>query len=72
MAKTRQVLHFVDQGKEYMVIRHFGVSANPYRIYHLYRTWGDDNRPHDHKVCVEQYGNLASCFYWFLQNNIGF
>lgn len=70
MAKSRQVLHLVDQGKEYKVIRFYGVT-NPYRIYHLYRDIGADGFPHDHKRMVEAYGNLHSCFCWFIQNGIG-
>ena len=70
MAKTMQVLHLVDHGNEYLVIRHFG-KTNPYRIYHCYRDIGADGFPHDHKRLMEQYGNLASCFYWFIDHRIG-
>lgn len=68
--KTRQVLHFVDLGKEYSVIKHYG-KTNPYRIYRHYSDIGPDGVMHDHRKQVETYANLESCFYWFLQNNIG-
>lgn len=70
MAKTRQVLHFVDFGKEYMVVKHYG-KINPYRIYHLYTDIGENGFPVHHRKCMEQYANLESCFYWFLENGIG-
>lgn len=72
MPKTKLILHLVYQGKEYKVIKHYGVKCNPYRIYHLYADIGSDGFRHEHKKCVEAYENLASCFYWFLQHNIGY
>ena len=71
MAKTKTVLHFCDFGKEYKVIKYYG-ELNPYRIYHLYRDIGKNGFPVDHKKLMEKYANLASCFYWFLNNDIGF
>lgn len=68
--KTKQVLHFIDFGKEYSVIKHYG-KVNPYRIYHHYQDIGKDGFPHKHKKMMDQYASLEGCFYWFIQNNIG-
>ena len=70
MSKTRQVLHFVDFGKEYKVIKYYG-EVNPYRIYHLYTDIGKNGFPVHHKKLMESYCSLEGCFYWFLQNGIG-
>ena len=72
MAKQRQVLDFCDCGKCYKVIRRLNADGNQYHIYHLYRDWDADGRPKDHKKLVVSYANMASCFAWFLQNNIGY
>ena len=69
MSKTRQVMHFCDYGKEYRVIKHYG-KENPYRIYQDISVF--ENGIHKGKrVLKEKYADLQSCFYWFLQNNIG-
>ena len=70
MSKTRTILHFVDYGKEYKVIKYYG-TTNPYRIYHLYADIGVDGFRHEHQKLMEAYVDLRSCFYWFLQHNIG-
>ena len=70
MTKTRQVLSFVDNGKAYKVVKHYG-KENPYRIYHLYNDYNQYGFLTEHKKLVAEYANLASCFYWFLQNNLG-
>lgn len=69
--KQKQVMHFVDLGKEYSVIKVYGAKANPYRIYHHYNTIDENGFLRKHRVCVEKYGNMESCFYWFIQNGIG-
>ena len=69
--KTRQVMHFCHYGKEYSVIMRLSCTdPNPYRIYHHYTDIGLDGRPRHHKKQMAAYTNLASCFYWFIQNNI--
>ena len=70
MSKTRTVMHIFDFGKEYKVIKYYG-DVNPYRIYHLYNDFGADGLLHSHKKLMATYCSLQSCFYWFLQNNIG-
>lgn len=72
MAQSKQVMSFCDFGKCYKVIRRLDKDGNVYHIYHLYRDWGADGRPKDHKKLMASYADLASCFYWFLQNNIGY
>ena len=69
--KTKQVLRFVDNGKEYRVIRHYG-DINPYWIYHVYNDYNKAGIVTEHKKLVYKYANLASCFAWFLNNNIGY
>ena len=69
MYKSKTVIHFVDYGKEYKVIKIYG-SNNQYRIYHLFNTI-ENGRPKAHKKQMEKYADLTSCFYWFINNNIG-
>jgi hypothetical protein len=71
MAKTRQVLSFCDMGKCYKVIKYYG-TTNPYRIYHYYNDYNKHGVLTEHRKLMESYGNLVSCFYWFIQNNIGY
>ena len=71
MAKTKQVLHLVDQGKEYRVIKVYGVN-NPYRIYHYYNDYNKRGFLTEHRKLRESYGDLVSCFYWFIQHGIGY
>lgn len=68
--KTKQVLHIVDQGKEYRVIKYYGAN-NPYRIFHYYREINEHGFPTEHRKLMEAYGNLESCFYWFIEHGIG-
>lgn len=70
MSKTRKVLDFCDCGKCYTVIRHEG-DINPYWIYHHYSDYGVDGFLHHHKKLMEKYGDMQSCFWWFLQNVYG-
>ena len=72
MPKSRQIMNFCDMGKHYSVVKFYGVKTNPYRIYHHYNDFDDSGRLKEHKKLMEKYENLASCFYWFIQNNIGF
>ena len=67
MAKTRQVLSFCENGKEYKVIKHYG-KTNPYRIYHIFRDYNKHGFLTEHKKLVVAYADLLSCFYWFTQN----
>lgn len=69
MPKTRQIMKFCEYGREYSVIKVYG-EVNPYKIYHHYRDLDANGYPHEHRKLMEEYGNLGSCFYWFLQNNI--
>lgn len=69
--KTKQILSFVWLGKEYKVIKHYGVN-NPYYIYHIYNDFNKAGIITEHKKLMIKYANLASCFYWFIDNNIGF
>ena len=71
MAKTMQVVYVNDYGKCYKVIRHFGDIYNPYWIYHEYNDFKVGRLVH-HRKLMGKYANLASCFYWFLNHNIGF
>ena len=73
MAKTRKILHFVDQGKEFSVVKVYNdPHYNPYKIYEHYRTFDANGYPKDHRKLRESYGNLASCWYWFIEHNVGF
>ena len=67
--KTKKIIHFINRGKEYKVIKIYGIN-NKYRIYHLYNTI-ENGRLKQHKKQVAKYEDLTSCFYWFIQNNIG-
>lgn len=71
MYKTRKILSFVDNGKAYSVVKYYG-DVNPYRIYHIYNDYDKTRRLKEHKKLMVKYASLASCFYWFLQNNIGY
>ena len=68
--KTKQVLHVIEYGEEYRVIKHYGKN-NPYRIYQDVRTI-ENGVLKERRILRESYGNLASCFYWFIDNNIGY
>ena len=70
MVKTRQVMSFCEHGKAYKVIKVYG-AANPYRIYHIYNDYNKYGYITEHRKLMESYANLESCFYWFIQNNIG-
>lgn len=71
MQKTKCVLHFVYFGKEYRVIRYYG-ETNSYRIYHYFNDYNKRGVITEHKKLMAKYDNLASCFCWFLDHNIGF
>ena len=68
MAKTRQVLHFVDYGKEYKVVNEINCFDRPYRIYNIYNEIGKDGFIHSHKKLVERCDSLGECFRWFYLN----
>ena len=68
--KTKQVLHIIDNGKEYRVIKYYGKN-NPYRIYQDIRTI-EDGVLKEKRILLDSYANLASCFYWFLDHDVGF
>ena len=68
MAKTRQVLKFCDQGKEYKVIKEIGVWDRPYKIYNLYRDLDQYGYPRNHKKLVARCDSLGECFKWFYLN----
>lgn len=70
MSKTQTVLHFVDMGKEYKVIRYFGEN-NPYRIYEFYNDYNKYGFLTNHRKLMVKYADMISCFYWFVQHNIG-
>lgn len=70
MAKTRQIMSFCEYGKAYKVVRHYGTD-NPYKIYHLYNDYNKYGYLTEHRKLMAQYADLQSCFYWFIQNNVG-
>lgn len=70
MAKTRQVMHLVDFGKEYKVIKTLDCMADyPYKIYHCYYDYdGKHTYPTYHKKMVAKFELLGDVFYWFMTN----
>lgn len=68
--KTKQILSFCDYGKCYKVIKYYG-TTNPYRIYHFYNDYDNHGFLKEHRKLMESYGNLESCFYWFIEHGIG-
>lgn len=72
MAKVRktQIMHLVDYGKEYRVIKILSIDEDyPYRIYHCYRDFdGKHTYPTGHKIMVAKCELLGDVFAWFLRN----
>ena len=71
MAKQKQVLHMVDNGKEYRVIKYYG-RTNPYRLYQYMNVYGDDGFLHEKRVLLAEYCCMNSIFWYMVQNNIGY
>ena len=67
--KQRQIMSFCDFGRAYKVIKVYGAKSNPYRIYRIYNAPNKYGFITEHRELCESYENLASCLYWFLQNN---
>lgn len=68
--KTTQVMHLVDFGKEYRVIKRLNcMEEYPYRIYHCFYEY-DARRGYNsyHKKQVAQCQLLGDVFAWFLRN----
>lgn len=68
--KTAQIMHIVDFGKEYRVIKRLGCTEEfPYRIYHCYYDYdGKHTCPTYHKKQVAQCELLGDVFKWFYFN----
>lgn len=65
--KTRQIMHFTNNG-EFFVIKNYKEKNNNYHIYKRYYAYDENGRVKQHKKQLAKYDDLASCFYWFLQN----
>lgn len=73
MPKTRKIMDFCDQGRCFQVIRVYGEKDfNPYYLYEIYNAPNKYGYITQHRKRIVKYANMASVFYWFLQNNIGF
>ena len=68
--KTNQVMQFCDNGIEYKVIKYYG-EINPYRIYKCFYAPDRYGYLTKHRKMIVKYANLNSCFWWFVQNNLG-
>lgn len=68
--KTKTILKYIEQGKEYRIIKVYG-DNNPYRIYNYYNDYNEYGYITEHRKLLAKYGDMISCFYWFIQNNIG-
>lgn len=66
--KTRQVMHLIDFGKEYKVIKLLNSAEEyPYRIYNCYYDYdGEDGRLAYHKKMVAKLQMLGDVFMWFM------
>lgn len=70
--KTKQIMSFCYYGKEYKVIRNYKEKNNQFCIYQIYNDYNKHGMITEHRKLMVKYENLASCFYWFIDNNIGY
>ena len=62
--KTRKIMEYSDEGRHYLVIRHFE-AVNPYA---LYRITYDGKR---HRKKIAEYGDMQSILWHILQDGYG-